>query len=41
MIPSLLAQDVAKSLREFIVTGFETDTLHKQMKYPLPASLSP
>lgn len=26
MIPSLLAQDVAKSLREFIVTGFETDT---------------
>lgn len=26
MIPGLLAQDVAKSLREFIVTGFETDT---------------
>jgi DEAD/DEAH box helicase domain-containing protein len=26
MIPALLAQDVAKSLREFIVTGFETDT---------------
>ena len=26
MIPSLLAQDVAKSLREFIITGFETDT---------------
>ena len=26
MIPSLLAQDVAKSLRDFIVTGFETDT---------------
>jgi DEAD/DEAH box helicase domain-containing protein len=26
MIPSLLAQDVAKSLREFIVAGFETDT---------------
>ncbi len=26
MIPGLLAQDVATSLREFIVTGFETDT---------------
>jgi DEAD/DEAH box helicase domain-containing protein len=26
MIPGLLAQDVAQSLREFIVTGFETDT---------------
>ena len=26
MIPGLLAQDIAKSLREFIVTGFETDT---------------
>jgi len=26
MIPGLLAQDVARSLREFIVTGFETDT---------------
>lgn len=26
MIPGLLAQDVAKSLREFIITGFETDT---------------
>jgi DEAD/DEAH box helicase domain-containing protein len=26
VIPGLLAQDVAKSLREFIVTGFETDT---------------
>ncbi|VAW63714.1 hypothetical protein MNBD_GAMMA09-2031 [hydrothermal vent metagenome] len=25
MIPDLLAQDVAQSLREFIVTGFETD----------------
>jgi DEAD/DEAH box helicase domain-containing protein len=26
MIPGILAQDVAQSLREFIVTGFETDT---------------
>lgn len=26
MIPGLLAQDVAKALREFIITGFETDT---------------
>jgi DEAD/DEAH box helicase domain-containing protein len=26
MIPSLLAQDVAQSLREFIITGFETNT---------------
>ena len=26
MIPGLLAQDVANSLREFIITGFETDT---------------
>ena len=26
MIPGLLAQDIAQSLREFIVTGFETDT---------------
>jgi len=26
MIPGLLAQDVARSLREFIITGFETDT---------------
>lgn len=26
MIPGLLAQDVAQSLREFIITGFETDT---------------
>ena len=26
MIPGLLAQDIARSLREFIVTGFETDT---------------
>ena len=26
MIPGLLAQDIAKSLREFIVAGFETDT---------------
>jgi DEAD/DEAH box helicase domain-containing protein len=26
MIPGLIAQDVAKSLREFIITGFETDT---------------
>ena len=26
MIPGLLAQDIAQSLREFITTGFETDT---------------
>ena len=26
MIPGLLAQDVAQSLKEFIITGFETDT---------------
>ena len=26
MIPGLLAQDIARSLREFITTGFETDT---------------
>jgi DEAD/DEAH box helicase domain-containing protein len=26
MIPGLLAQDIAQSLREFIVTGFETET---------------
>lgn len=26
MIPGLLAQEVAQSLREFIVTGFETET---------------
>ena len=26
MIPALSAQDVEKSLREFIVTGFEADT---------------
>ena len=26
MIPSLVADDVARSLREFISTGFETDT---------------
>ncbi len=26
MIPGVLAQDIAQSLREFIVTGFETDT---------------
>ena len=26
MIPGLLAQEIARSLREFIVTGFETDT---------------
>src|SRR5690606_6419706 len=26
MIPGLLAQDVARALREFIITGFETDT---------------
>jgi DEAD/DEAH box helicase domain-containing protein len=26
MIPSLVANDVARSLREFISTGFETDT---------------
>lgn len=26
MLPGLLAQDVAESLKEFIITGFETDT---------------
>ena len=26
MIPALLADDVAQSLREFIITGFETNT---------------
>ncbi len=26
MIPGLIAKDVARSLCEFIVTGFETDT---------------
>lgn len=26
MIPGLIAKDAARSLREFIVTGFETDT---------------
>ena len=26
MIPALLADDVAHSLREFIITGFETNT---------------
>ncbi len=29
MIPALLAQDVALSLREFIVTGFELSSLVK------------
>ena len=33
MIPGLLAQDVAQSLREFIVTGFETDTWLFQGKF--------